>query len=184
MSQAQITTTGVRLKQVVNGGWALCTGSYTYIANSPANLEANNAYVIRVGEGANKVPARLTKVRDLGGALCSASSQLDSAGGKNLDVTDASELLSGGSRLLVVRALTLSPDSPTGLPAVGQPFYDEFQKGRGIYTITITIGTGVDSEIQSNTTCKAPGSADKLANLDFCAIDTFEFTTRVGSSKI
>jgi len=69
MAQAQISTTGVRLKQVLNGGWALCTGSYTYIANSPGNLEANNANVIRVGEGANKSPARLARARDLGGAF-------------------------------------------------------------------------------------------------------------------
>lgn len=175
MAQVQIQNGGVRTKSINGGGTVLCTGTYSYIANSPANLEANNANVVRVGVSGNTTPARLAKVRDLGGVLCSNPSVIDT--NKNYVTTDVSELLASGSRQLAVRSLSVSPN---GIPGSG-PFAEEFQQGRGLYTVNIAIGTGVESEIASDDTCKPP--SDLQSNLEFCAIDHFQFTTRVGSTN-
>lgn len=181
MGQSQLQQgVGVRTKTVSGGATVLCTGTYSYIASSPASLEANNgngdANAIRVGAAGSTTMARLAKVRDLGGTLC-ATDTLDR--NKNYETTDVSELLSGGSRLLSVRQLSVSPN---GLPAAGNPLYAEFQAGKGIYTVSLTIGAGLQSEIESSTgTCKPP--SDIQSNLDYCAINSFEFATRVGSSN-
>lgn len=185
MSQVQLQSTGIRTKAINNGGTVLCTGSYSYIANSPANLEnPSSPNLIKVGVGTNKVAARLAKVRDISGTLCGTPSVLDSPSGKEYASSDVSELLSSGSRLLVVRELIVTPGGlnldSNGVPNSGA-FLEEYKQGRGIYTVTMTIGTGVESELSSNTKCRAPSEAD--SNLEFCAIDTFKFTTRVGSSN-
>jgi len=182
MVQSQLSGAGVRTKAISGGGTVLCTNSYSYIANNPANLEADNGNVIRVGGSGSPVAVRLAKVRDSNGTLCSTPSQLDTT--KTYVTTDFTELLAGGSRKLVVREMTAVP-SGLSLDGNGVPngglFYQEYQKGRAIYTVRLTIGTGVESELASNTSCRAP--KDLQSNLEFCAIDTFEFTTRVGSSN-
>lgn len=180
MGQVQLQAGGVRVKNVTGGAKVLCTGTYSYIASSPASLEANNGNgdgnAIRVGPAGSTTMARFAKVRDLNGMLCS-SATLDT--NKNYVTTEVSELLSGGSRLLAVRNLSVSPN---GLPGVGHPMYNEFQKGRGIYTVQLTISAGLDEEIDSSTgTCRPP--SDAQSNLDYCAINSFEFTARVGSSN-
>ena len=91
------------------------------------------------------------------------------------------ELLPGGSRLLSVTGLTVSP-TPAELAQPSHPFHDEFAKGRGIYTIRMTISAGLRSErdlVAGN--CKPPSDVD--ANMNFCAVDTFEFTARLGGSN-
>ncbi len=181
MSQAQIQNGGVRVRGISGGGWALCTGSYSYIASSPASLEANNGSgdgnAIRVGASGSTTMARFAKVRDLGGALCNSDTVLNT--NKNYVTDDVSELLAGGSRLLAVRDVTVSPN---GIPAAGTTLYQEFLQGRGIYTVSIRIGAGLTSEIESGTgECRAPN--DSQANLQYCAINSFVFNTRVGSSN-
>lgn len=186
LGQSQLQGSGVRTKNVATGGVALCTGTYTYVANSPDNLEnltLTSPNMIKVGSGSNKIAARLAKVRDIGGKLCDSGSQLDIAP-REVTSNDVSELLSSGSRLLVVRGLTLTPTNLTldgnGVPN-GGAFYEDYKKGRAIYTVSLTIGTGVGSELVSNTQCKPP--SDLNSNIEFCAIDTFKFMTRVGSSN-
>lgn len=182
MSQAQIQNGGVRVRAISGGGWALCTGSYSYIASSPASLEAGNGNgdgnAIRVGTSGSTTMARFAKVRDLGGSLCNSDTILNT--NKNYVTDDVSELLAGGSRLLAVRSMSVSPN---GLPGTGDPLYQEFQQGRGIYTVNISIGAGLSSELQSTTVCKPPKDASGEANIDYCAVNSFSFTTRVGSSN-
>ena len=187
LGQTQIQGSGIRTKTVATGGVALCTGTYSYVANSPDNLEnltVSSPNMIKVGTGSSRIAARLAKVRDIGGRLCDATSQLDTAP-REITSSDVSELLASGSRLLVVRALTVTPVNLTtdanGIPVSGA-FYEEYKKGRGLYTVSLTIGTGIGSEfVADNTRCKAPSETD--SNEEFCAIDTFKFTTRVGSSN-
>jgi type II secretory pathway pseudopilin PulG len=181
MSQAQIENGGVRVKSVSGGAKVLCTGSYSYIANSPTSLEANDGNgdtnAVRIGPSGSTTMARFAKVRDLGGTLCAPVSVLDT--NKNYVTDDVSELLSGGSRLLSIRDLSVSPN---GIPGTGHPLYQEFQQGRGIYEVRMSIGAGLDSEIDSLTgTCKPPKNAN--ANFDYCAINNFLFNVRVGSSN-
>lgn len=181
MAQAQIENGGVRVKNVSGGARVLCTGSYSYIASSPTSLEANNgngdANAIRVGPTGSTTMARFAKVRDLGGTLCGAVSVLDT--NKNFVTDDVSELLSGGSRLLSVRDLSVSPN---GIPGSGHPMYQEFLQGRGIYEVRMTIGAGLNDELDSLTgNCKPPKNAS--ANFNYCAINSFVFNVRVGSSN-
>lgn len=185
MAQAQLGSKGIQLTKLNNNsGWALCTGAYSYIANTPINIETNTN-VTRVGgaSAASQVPARLAKVKDTSSLYCATdtTNPLNASGNKSINQDDVTELLGGGSRLLVVRNISLSPN---GIPTTG-PYVDEFRQGRGIYTVNLTIGTGVESELTTdalnNTTCKVP--SDQTSNLEFCAIDTFSFTTRVGSAS-
>lgn len=181
ISQAQIQGTGIQTVPIDGGGTVLCTGTYSYVANSAANL-ANPTSPDTVKLGAGRLPARLAKVRDLGGTLCSNRTLDDD---KEYATNDVSELLSSGSRLLVVHQLDASPsgvrfdEDPDGAPT-GE-FAGEYKQGRGIYNVTLTIRTGVDTEfIAGNTECKPP--SEQESNFEFCAIDTFKFTARVGSS--
>lgn len=181
MSQVQIQSGGVRVHNITGGGKVLCTGAYSYIASNPASLEANNgsgdSKAIRIGPVGSTTMARFAKVRDLSGALCGSPSVLDTD--KNYVTSDVSELLAGGSRLLSIHDLTVTPN---GMPANTDPLYTEFQQGRGLYKITLTISAGLESEIDSGTgTCKPPN--DDQSNLDYCSINTFEFISRVGSSN-
>lgn len=180
MGQVQLQSGGVRTKDVAGGSKVLCTGTYSYLASSPASLEANNGNgdgnALRVGPAGNMSLARFAKVRDLNGSLCSTTT-LDT--NKNYETDEVSELLSGGSRLLAVRNLSVVPN---GIPGIGHPLYNEFQQGRGLYTVQLSIGAGLQSEIDTATgTCKPP--TDIQSNLDYCAVNSFEFTSRVGSSN-
>lgn len=181
ISQAQIQGTGIQTVPIDGGGTVLCTGTYSYVANSSENLASpDSPETVKLGAG--KLPARLAKVRDLGGNLC-ATRELDD--NKEYMTNDVSELLSSGSRLLVVHALDVSPsgvrfdEDPDGKPT-GE-FAGEYKQGRGIFNVRLTIRTGVDSEfITGNESCRPP--SEQESNLEFCAIDTFRFTARVGSS--
>lgn len=181
MAQSQLSPQGVRTKDLAGGAKVLCVGNYSYVANSVANLEANNgagnANTIKVGPAGHESIVRLAKVRDDAGELCSTNT-LDVD--KTYEESDVTELLGGGSRLLAVRKLSVSSS-----PAASDPFYKEFTQGRAIYTVRITIGAGLDSETEivgaDESRCRAPG--DNQGNSDFCAINSFEFTTRIGSSR-
>ena len=182
ISQAQLSGNGVQTITVDGGGTVLCTGSYSYIANDPANLNnPSSPNIIRVG--ASELPARLAKVRDLGGRICSER-LVDDTSEKRFASDDVSELLSSGSRLLVVDkdSLTAAPNGvtlgPDGKPT-GGVFAEAYKQGRAVYNVTLTIRTGVDSEF-TDSKCSAP--TEQESNLEFCAIDTFNFTARVGSA--
>lgn len=178
ISQAQIQNGGIRTKDVP-GGKVLCTGAYSYIASDPVALESGGGITIQSGPSGAPSPARFVKVRDDSGMLCGSPSVLDTD--SSYETTDAVELLAGGSRLLAVRELTVSP-TPTQITQPSYPFYNEFQQGRGIYTIRITITAGLTSEIDLVArNCKPPKNSQ--ANTDFCAVNTFEITSRVGSSN-
>ena len=183
MGQVQLQGEGVRLRNVSGGAQVLCTGAYSYIRNTPDSLQANggtgDANTVRVGPPGNATtPARFAKVRDLGGVLCSTNI-LDT--NKAFETSDVSELLSGGSRLLSVRQLAVTPN---GRPSAAHPFYQEFEQGRGYYEIDITIGAGLTSEAEiDGNSCKPPNDSTGQSNFEFCAINTFSFTSRVGSSN-
>ncbi|MGB3946206.1 MAG: hypothetical protein WBK76_05215 [Candidatus Saccharimonadales bacterium] len=179
VSQARVQDGGGVRTKSVSGHSVLCTGSYSYVASNPDSLEAGNGIKIRNGSG-SVIQARLTKVNDAGGTLCAPTGTVLETGAE-YDSSDVVELLSGGSRLLAVRSFEVSP-TPAEIAQPSHPYYAEFQKGRGIYTIKMTIAAGLRSEqdlVAGN--CKPPSDVD--ANLNFCAVDTFEFTARVGGSS-
>lgn len=178
IAQAQIQDGGIRTKDVP-GGTVLCTGTYSYIASDPGQLESGGGITLRSGPSGNPVPARFAKVRDASGALCGTPSPLETD--SSFETPDAVELLAGGSRLLAVRELIVSP-TPDQIAQPSYQFYNEFQQGRGIYTIRISITAGLTSEIDLVArNCKPPKNVQ--ANTDFCAVNTFDITSRVGSSN-
>src|SRR6476620_8874477 len=113
MAQSKLGSRGVEVRTLDgNGGWVLCTGTYSYVANTASNLNANTN-VIMVGKGIKKVPARLMKVEDVNSNFCNAgaSDPLNVAATKSIEADDATELLGGGSRLLVVRGMSVQTPS-------------------------------------------------------------------------
>lgn len=180
MGQAQLQDNGVRTRDIrASGnpdpiGKVLCIGNYSYIASNAVALEEGNG--VMVGSGGSTTEARMAKVRDMGGLLCSpTNTELDDGVYENQDVV---ELLPAGSRLLAVRDLTVSPN---GMPTdTSSPLYAAFQQGRGFYTITLQISAGTTSEMAGGE-CRAP--SDTESNINFCAIDVFKFSSRVGSSS-
>jgi hypothetical protein len=178
IAQAQIQNGGIRTKDVPNAK-VLCTGTYSYIASTPTALEAGQGVTIQSGPSGAPTPARFVKVRDSSGSLCGSPSVLDTD--SSYETTDAVELLAGGSRLLSVREMSVSP-TPAQISQPSYAFYNEFQQGRGFYTVSITITAGLTSELDLVArNCKPPKNSQ--ANTDFCAVNTFDITSRVGSSN-
>lgn len=162
-----ISESPLRNVQAIKKGdhFALCTGSYSYITNSPKQLEPGGSPTVKFS-GSN-APVRLAKVRDISASYCT-SNVLNATTPVNLEA-GAVELLGGGDRSLVVRELTL--DRATGLSQ------DELA-GRMLFTVRLTLSTGVDDEIK-NDTCRAPD--DEKTGGEYCAINTFVIVARVGN---
>lgn len=162
-----ISESPLRDVQAVKKGdnFVLCTGSYSYITNGPKQLEPGRSPNVKFFD--SNTPVRLAKVRDTSARYCT-SNALNLAA-VNLE-SGAVELLGGGDRSLVVRNLTL--DRASGLSQ------DE-SAGRMLFTVRLTLSTGVDDEIENNSTCRAPD--DERAGGEYCAINTFVIVARVGN---
>lgn len=134
----------------------LCTGQYSYIANKP------DKDTVKV----NGQAVRLAKVRDINGLYCDSASTPIPPG-------SATELL-GGDRSLVIRDFSIS----NVVPAPGTPLREDYDAGRMLYTVSLTISTGSTSEIVGNS-CRPP--SDVASGAEYCAIDTFSFVARIGN---
>lgn len=155
-----------RVKFKQNGGRKLlCSGEYTYIANDPQHISTpTSSDLIKFTNG---TIVRFAKVRDLGGTLCSVSSLPSKLN------SDAVELLAGGDRGLVVRDLSLAPQSA---------FNADLATGRMLYIIDLTLSTEVTNELDLvNDSCKPPSDAVN-SGAEWCAIDKFSIVARVGNT--
>lgn len=141
----------------------ICTGSYSYITNDPARIEADSANV-KLSSGA---VIRLAKVQDVSSSYCDSLVPFN----PNLPA-GAIELLGGGDRNLVVRDLLIVPQNPL--------LINDFNAGRGLFTAKLTLSTGVGSEIASGT-CRPPSEA--ASGAEYCAIDTFAIVVRAGDTR-
>ena len=147
----------------VGDNFVLCTGSYSYITNGAKQLDLGGSPNVMFS-GSN-APARLAKVRDISGSYCTTN--ILNAATVTLE-SGAVELLGGGDRSLVVRELTLDP---TGLS-------EDKLAGRMLFTLRLTLSTGLDDEIQDDT-CRTPD--DEKTGGEYCAINTFVIVARVGN---
>jgi len=139
----------------------LCTGQYSYMANNKPDSSS-----LRL----NGETVRFIKIRDINGVYCdSPSTSITSA--------SATEML-GGDRSLVVQQFSLSPDD-AATSTVGTALREDYEAGRMIYTVSLTIRTGEASEITGNS-CRPP--SDVQSGAEYCAIDTFSFVARVGNT--
>ena len=148
----------------IGDNFVLCTGSYSYITNGSKQLEPGGSPNVKFS-GSN-APARLAKVRDISASYCTSNTL--NAATVTLE-NGAVELLGGGDRSLVVREIALDP--VTGLS-------EDKLAGRMLFTVRLTLSTGVDDEIE-NDTCRAPN--DEKTGGEYCAINTFVIVARVGN---
>ncbi len=147
-------------------GGRLCTGTYTYVwnigkaiaAGSPVNVYDNGEEEIR-----------LARVKDNGGVYCLLANATEP-----IIKDDAVELLSGGDVNLAIQSLSIEEIPST------------FNVGQALYRIVLEIGTNdqdaINQDVTLNsidTSCKPPSDDD--SNLDFCAVNKFDFTALAGS---
>ncbi len=146
-------------------GARLCTGTYSYIWNLGAYMEAPvNAYA----SGTNVI--RLVKVDDRGKAYCNDVT-------KKVVVNDATELLTEGDRSLALQGFTITQIA------------NDSVLQQALYRITLELGTNDRDLLQSNpegggidtvdTSCRPP--SDGGARQEYCAVNKFEFTARAGN---
>lgn len=158
-----------------NGRKFLCTGDYTYVANNPDDLEKETlpsppANLLKITGSSTYV--RLAKVKDLNGSLCKINPI------PALLPIGSTELLGGGDRRLVVGGMSLSPSAAS--IAANPGLTDDFAAGRMLYTITLTLRSGVKAELTTDDQCLPPAEVE--SNSDYCAIDTFVIVARVGNT--
>ena len=185
---------------------ALCTGRYSYVWNS-GYFSDENGYAIKDGgstlepasikykmgdsvktypdvgdDGSNEAgrPLRLVKVEDRGREVCLSQMKKKEYGiewkdGGVFDISDGAELKkdpeeilpSDGSNDLAVYFLD------TAIPAESKSSEDVF------YSVSLILGTingGIDLS-QSGDFCATPDQA--LENMDFCAVNKFNFAIKV-----
>jgi type II secretory pathway pseudopilin PulG len=141
----------------------LCTGSYSYITNDPGRIEAGTANV----KLSSNAIVRLAKVQDVSSSYC------DPLVNFNPILPEGTiELLGGGDRNLVVRDLFLDVRNSA--------LDGDFNAGRGIVTVRLTLSTGVGSELESGK-CRSPN--DAASGAEYCAIDTFAIVVRAGDLR-
>jgi type II secretory pathway pseudopilin PulG len=158
-----------------NGRKFLCTGDFTYVANNPDDLEKETlpsppGTLIKVTGSTTYV--RLAKVKDLGGSLCKVSPLPTTLPAGSI------ELLGGGDRSLVVADMSLSPTATS--IAANPSLKADFDAGRMLYSITLTLRSGVKAELTTDSQCLPPSEIE--SNSDYCAIDTFTIVARVGNT--
>ena len=160
------------VKQIsINGprGGRLCTGTISYVwnygkYNGSAGTPGDNAYSAHLPGGYNKYDVRFARFKDPGSNMCANSPMPLSPG--SLDYNNATELLSSGDRDLAIQAFALTSHTVAG--------------GSTTYHITLTLATN-DQNALSGTQCKPP--SDEGSNINFCAINTFDFTARAGGDN-
>lgn len=153
----------VKPLRVSNGSGSLCVGEYSYVWNDPALVkDAANGNTIKY----QSQPARLVKVRDVGGSFC--ESTYDKVIPAGVEAKDL--LVGGGDRDLVVHGLSITPNPSTSTT------------GRELYTVSLTLGTGDVSAITGSSTCKPPSDED--SNTEYCAINEFTIVARIGNTYV
>ena len=147
-------------------GARLCLGTYSYVWNFGSSLGNPNATLTNTYLN-DDTEIRFARVRDNGGQYCADTS-------KQIEKTDATELLSAGDRDLAIQNFSI--DRVADDPTVGQ----------ALYKIVLVIGTNDQDRIEPlgtiDTACKPP-SMD-LSQEEFCAVNRFDFTAQAGNRGV
>lgn len=145
------------------GGGRLCVGQHTYAWNYGSALVGGNGAPTIFNEYQGGEPVRFVKVSDPAASLCTDPT---------LDIAraDATEMLVGGDRNLVVHAFTVTLGS------------SDIDTGQSIYAISMTIGTNDQKQLTSNdASCKPP--AEGVGNEDYCSVNQFDIIARAGNKS-
>lgn len=135
----------------------LCTGTYSYVWNSDTIATLN-----QYESPDSDTPIKFTRVRDNGARYC-----VDAY--SNIKFADATELLSEGNLAMqILKPWEISNSIGTGSKLYGIRMVISDADKDSIFIDTI-----------DTTSCKAPNDPD--SNINFCAINQFEFTALAGN---
>ena len=134
-------------------GGRFCTGTYTYVWNTFRGSRPN-----RYSD--NNRPFSVAKVRDPNRELC-ANLGTGTDQGTVGPASEAVELVSG-DELVIYDFAAFQIHSRAS--------------GQTLYSVSFVLGTRDGIDITTNTRCIQPGELD--ANINFCAINRFDFTAR------
>lgn len=136
----------------------LCTGTYSYIWNSDTAATPN-----QYESPDNDTPLKFVRVRDNGARYC-----VDVY--SHIKFADATELLSEGNLAMqILKPWEISNTVGTGSKLYGIRMVISDADKDSIFIDTI-----------DTTSCKAPDDPD--SNINFCAINQFEFTALAGNN--
>lgn len=157
-------------KKFIDEDWGgrLCVGKYSYVWNYGESISSDDASLYKyLGAAADAEPLRFVKIQDKTGSYCVK----DPTNGYPDVPVDATELLSGGDRNLVLHSLKVTSD-------VDDPLTQQ-----QLYFISFSLGTmEKDLLTADNESCKPPDSTDSSKrDFSYCAVNRFDIVARAGN---
>lgn len=146
----------------------LCLGTHTYVWNTGEGLAGDVEIPVWNRATAEGGEIRLVRVTDSGGALC--VDQEPGEEGHVLPVVslgdNAADMLGQGDRPLALHSINVRSTAPASATQ------------QRLYSVNFTLGTDNTSVI-TGTGCSPP-SEGAGSDLNYCAINDFDFTVRTG----
>ncbi len=178
---------------------AFCAGTYSYIWNSgyffsqdydmvgaaPAYLKFNNGEsVVKMGEGDEKF--KMIKLEDAGRRVCLSMLEDDFYSVKTSNEIDISETV-----IVVdepVEILSGDTENDLAIYYLDSATPAESKESQGLfYNVSFVLGTvhgGINVKTSGNFCATPGGETSELENLDFCAINKFNFAVQAtGASQ-
>lgn len=156
----------------ING--VFCTGSYSYIWNTPesdpTNLNSPNILTVQYGETGPRVAYKLARVVDPARNICQEARAENPA--KNFVISESNpapiELINSDEADLYLYDFTVFPATQNTI--TGQTFY----------SATFILGTmrGGINIMSSGDYCEDLASVEMTSDFDYCAVNKFNFAMR------
>ncbi|MDB5168251.1 MAG: hypothetical protein JWO55_509 [Candidatus Saccharibacteria bacterium] len=144
-----------------DGGGRLCIGRYTYAWNYGDSIAGASGAPTLFNKYNDNSTVRFAKVSDPSASLCDDPKL-------SIKRSDATEMLTGGDRDLVLHSFEIARNLP------------DDTTGQAIYAISIVIGTNDTQQLMTNnTSCKAP--ADATDDQNYCSVNQFDIVVRAGN---
>lgn len=155
-------------------GGRLCTGTVTYVWNLGREIRRSNpTTLVNKYAGGDTRVIRMIKVVDVGGVYCGVDLP-------DIEPAKATDMLPEGDLQLAVQSF-----------AIKQVAHNDVSQ-QSMFQVVLELGTNDDDSLLSSseidtessiptitTSCKPPN--DEGSRQEYCAINKFEFTARVGS---
>ena len=157
--------------QVNSGGGRLCIGKFSYIWNTAAAIDRNDALLNKFESDPGK-RINLVKVPDTAKIYCSLNSEgnLTYSAIRAMDTINAQELLPAGDHTLAINKLEIPEDSVV---------VDDSTK-QTLYTLTYVLGSGnISAMNEDQTACLDPSFAN--SDLTYCSVQQFTIVLRAGN---
>ncbi len=152
--------------------YRFCTGTYSYLINTPAALNnpSNGSTIKYEDASAGGQLPRFVRVRDTTSKYCQQVNSIY----PSIAASDMpSEMLEGSDRNLAIHTLSVVQDAASQNAGMQQG-------SQALYTVTFVLGTTEEGTIDTSSySCNPP--ADDSNNLTYCAINEFRITARAGN---